>query len=157
MDKLYKSVQFLFTFHILSLVQWQFTRHMEYQINEILLVFDKFQFLPFLTHDASHVTLYGNMVLSQHFDNLISTLLTSVLSFSTEFELELVATIFVGVLLLVSAFIAIFVHYRFRKSQGQTEREGRREGHGCFQENSRVQPPLPLQRTQSHHVVLTVW
>jgi len=38
-------------------------------------------------------------------------------SFSTEFELELVATILVGVLLLVSAVIAVFVLYRFRKSQ----------------------------------------
>ena len=36
---------------------------------------------------------------------------------STEFEVELVATILVGVLLLVSAAIAVFVLYRFRKSQ----------------------------------------
>lgn len=36
---------------------------------------------------------------------------------STEFEVELVATILVGVLLLVSAVIAVFVLYRFRKSQ----------------------------------------
>lgn len=36
---------------------------------------------------------------------------------STEFEVELVATILVGVLLLVSAGIAVFVLYRFRKSQ----------------------------------------
>lgn len=38
-------------------------------------------------------------------------------SLSTEFEVELVATILVGVLLLVSALIAVFVLYRFRKSQ----------------------------------------
>ena len=38
-------------------------------------------------------------------------------SLSTEFEVELVATILVGVLLLVSAVIALFVLYRFRKSQ----------------------------------------
>ena len=36
---------------------------------------------------------------------------------STEFEVELVATVLVGVLLLVSAGIAVFILYKFRKSQ----------------------------------------
>ena len=46
--------------------------------------------------------------------------------FSTEFELELVATVLVGVLLLVSAVIAIFILYRFRKSQDSQARKQKR-------------------------------
>ena len=46
--------------------------------------------------------------------------LSSLIDFShltTEFEVELVATVLVGVLLLVSAGIAVFILYKFRKSQ----------------------------------------
>ena len=46
--------------------------------------------------------------------------------FSTEFELELVATVLVGVLLLVSAVITIFILYRFRKSQDSQARKQKR-------------------------------
>ena len=41
---------------------------------------------------------------------------------STEFEVELVATVLVGVLLLVSAGIAVFILYKFRKSQDNQAR-----------------------------------
>ena len=43
--------------------------------------------------------------------------------FSTEFELELLATVLVGVLLLVSAVIAIFLLYRLKRSQDDQVRK----------------------------------
>ena len=43
--------------------------------------------------------------------------------FSTEFELELLATVLVGVLLLVSAVFTIFLLYRLKRSQDDQVRK----------------------------------